>query len=73
MENPRNFRNLFVKDAQKPVFIAPKREKEPQISNLLEIFHRKSDSFFCNVQRFDLDAHGVADGEHFGRMLDEFL
>ena len=73
MANPRNFRNLFVKLAQKAIFFTSEREKQWLFSNLLEIFHRKPDSFFRDVERFDLHAHAVTDGKHFRGVLDEFF
>ena len=73
MANPRNFRNLFVKLAHIAVFITPKREKQSPYSNLLEIFHCQPDSFLCDVERFDLYTHLIADGKHFRGVLDEFF
>ena len=73
MANDRNFRNLFVRVAQTVIFFMHEREKCRWFSNLLEIFHRKPDSFLSNVERFDLYAYLITDGKHFRGVLDEFF
>jgi hypothetical protein len=73
MANLRIFRNIFVIIAQKSARHDLRVKNDFGFANLLDVFHGKSDAFFGDIERFDLDLHLVANGKHFAWVLDELF
>ena len=73
MANLRIFRNLFIQFAQTAIKKITEREKRTIFANLLEVLHRKTDSFFGNIQGLDLHAYAIPNRKCFAGMFKVFL